>query len=41
MADNIQSLTDGKFDNPDEKVEYGEVLKKVDELEKETNIVQL
>jgi len=38
MADNILAITDGKFDNMEEKVEYEEILKKIEEIEKETNI---
>lgn len=34
MADSIRSMTDGKLENNEEGVEYEEILKKIEEMEK-------
>lgn len=38
QRDTILSITGGKFENEDEKVEYEEVLKWIDQIDKQTNV---
>lgn len=39
--DTILQIVGGKFENEDEKVEYEEILKLIDQIEKQTNITAL
>lgn len=38
QRDNILSIIGGNFENDDERVEYEEILKLIEQIEKETNI---